>query len=149
MFCGLAILLVKKGRSLDILSQLVVRFEDIDRRSGLFLHCLADSATTVKWTSTRRIILVVLVDDHWPVCLRMLLFRELVHIVEWLQRCGVLVCLVHEDLRLDVHGAVKIIASELRDFKLCPWRISDAFAGLIHDDRRQDRLLSRCQITRI
>ena len=123
-------------------------FEDIDRRGGLFLHSLAD-ATAVQRTSTRRIILVVLVDNHWPMSLRMLLFRELVDTVEWLQRCGVSVGLVHEDLRLDVHGAVKIIASELRDFKLCPWRISDAFAGLIHDDRRQDCLLSRCQITRI
>ena len=148
MFCVLAILLVKKGRSLDILSQLVVRFEDIYRRGGLFLHSLADDAA-VQRTSTRRIILVVIVDVHWPVCLRMLLFRKLVDTVEWLQRCGVSVRLIHEDLRLDIHGAVKIIASELRNFKLCPWRISDAFAGLIHDDGWQDCLLSRCQITRV
>ena len=44
MFRGLAILLVKKGRSLDIMSQLFVRFEDIDRRGGLFLRGLADAA---------------------------------------------------------------------------------------------------------
>ena len=80
MFCGLAILLVKKGCSLDILSQLVVGFEDIDRRGGLFLHRLAN-ATTVRRAPTRLSILVVLVDDHWPVCLRMLLFIELIEIV--------------------------------------------------------------------